>query len=816
MRILSIDDTNMAKRLVCSLDHARYSSPMNDYKRQKTEFMWRRLQKPSLRFKPLAVKETPDLIVLKMMLDMNRDDPAVARNLDRMQTYHDHMMRSGGSRVVRYEQATLGGNVDDIGYEGDTAVGRAFTSSPLNQLPRRVLNTMFKRTHVEIDLKASYPTMLAKVFEGAELTALKVYANDSKGVFDGFESQGVRRELVKQMVMTTICSFPSKPVSFGIDLDEVEACRVFDGHPFVESLRADLGRMSKYMKEHYKEFYGMVSEHCRAKGKSGTEDGTAFSYIAGDVEHSVMRCVIDKVYGDKIEDMVWLYDGIIVRQSVMDDQQREEFCASLSRHVRDKLGLDVSFGIKDLQSNSLPISISNQEMRELTGYAAWKREFERKWFRLTNPPVYCMILPDGTVLDHTDVAFKHNTMEENSDMIKMWKADPGKRAYLCKDFAPFPCVPIKNSYNTWPGFAAEKIVDVPVDYDLGPYLRHVKLLMGNKDEYADYFNKLMALKIQQPGSLWRVMPFIRSTPGVGKDLWFDFIMRIMGPALTCKVPKVGDVMEKSTHLIESKVLICFNEVEFNDSSRYMDVLKDAITSDRITVKKKYVNDYTLRSCASIMAFSNNFGAFSIPVDDRRFFPVTADGALANNKEYFDVLRPYLDKEETVAAVYQYYKTLDINDFDPSGHRPITDTFKEMSISNISLFDTLLKKGFHLWLERARSLGSQADMRIENEVVLKVPVNMIWDDFQQVAMEAKINKSDSRNAMIHFGSRLMSEAIERIQRFKSLETWDKAIVSYTSHGKRYKRFDIVAVQRYITEMLDGQDDDEEAMLIPPQA
>lgn len=597
-------------------------------------------------------------------------------------------------------------------------------------------------------------------------------------------------------------------------MDEVEAARVFDGHPFVDGLRADLGRMSEYLQEHYGPFYAMVVDHCRSRGKTGTEFGTAFSYIAGDMEHSVMRLVIEKLYGDKPGDMVWLYDGIIVRHDVMEDKPRDEFCAGLSSFVKEKLGVDMAFGIKDLHGNSLAISINQQEMRELTGYAAWKVEFEKKWFRLTNPPVYCMILPDGTLLDHTDVAFKHNTAEENQEFIKMWRADPGKRKYLCKDFAPPPLTPIKDSYNTWPGFAAERIVDIPVDYDLGPYLRHVRLLMGNKDEYADYFNKLMALKFQQPGKIWRVMPFIRSTPGVGKDVWFDFIGRVMGSALVCKMTRVGDLMEKSTHLMESKLMVCFSEAEFSDSSKHMDQLKNAITSDVFTVKKKYVNDYTIRACSSIMAFSNNFGAFSIPVDDRRFFPVTADGTWANNPEYHAPLIEYLEKEETVAAVFHYYRTLDIDGFDPSGHRPITETFKEMSTSNISLFDVLLKKGFHIWMQNS---GVMTDIKIDNGTVLRVPSSRIWQDFQHVAMEAKVAKAESLPAMVHFGNRLMSEAAQRIQRFKTIGSWDTSIETYISHGKRYKKFDIQAVQRYITEMLDGQDDeDNEAMLIAPQA
>ena len=812
MRVLDLDGV-CSKVRFDRVDDDR--TTMLAFKKQKTDFMWRRLQKSSPAFKPLTVKEKSDMVLLKMMMDMNRDDPAVAASMTEMDSLYTSMIRGHGERNVRYGQVTLGGDAKQLGYEGATEVGRAFTSSVLPRFKRRITNTLFKQTHVEIDIKCSYPTMLAKAFEGAGLTALKVYADDPNGVYDGFAKEGVRRELVKEMVLKTVCSYPRKLPSFGVDFSEVEACRVFDGHKFVEGLWEDLGKMSAYMKEHYGPFFSMVVAHGVAKGKAGdTSDGVAFSYIAQDMEHSVMRCVIDKLYGSEPEDMVWLFDGILARHAVMEGKPNDEFCADLSRCVKEKLGLDVKFGIKDLHGNSLPISIGNQEMRELSGYGAWKAGFEKRWFRLTNPPVYCMILPDGTVLDHNDTQFKHNTMEENQDMIKTWKADPHKRMFVCKDFAPPPVVKISNSYNTWPGFAAEKLPEAEEGYDLGPYLRHVKMLMGNKDEYADYFNKLMALKFQFPGSGWRVMPFIRSTPGVGKDVWFDFISRIMGSALTCKLTRVGDLMDKSSHLMESKLAICFSEAEFSDSSRHMDALKDAITSDKLTVKKKYVNEYVIRSCAVFIAFSNNFGAFNVPVDDRRFFCVTADGSFANNPDYHRPLIEYLDKEETAAAVFKYYMELDVSDFDPSGERPVTETFKEMATSTLSLFDIMLKKGFHIWLANARCCPADG-LRVENENVLRVPVKIIWQDFQQVALDAKVNKADSMNAMSQFGTRLMSESAERIQRFKSIDSWDKAIQDYKSHGKRFKKFDIMAVQRYITEMLGGEDDDEEAMLIPPQ-
>lgn len=747
------------------------------------------------------------MTVLRMILGMNRDDDAVRGNLEKLEQYERTMRAVNGERVSEYNQKSF---AHHLSYGGSLKIGRAYSSSPLNWFPRRILNTLYKSSHVELDMVNALPSLLINVFRDTSLEALPTYVNDQTGIFAGFKrDHGISREMVKKAVVAVIGAYPSKPWNYGLE-DNFEAMRVFATHPFFIGLCSDLDKISTSLRYDYAEFYGAIKSKAEKERKEKHVDGMAITMLIQDVEHAVMRGVIDR-WGAE----VWLYDGVLLPVSTLDGSSHEDFCEQVSGHVKESFGFDLEFKIKSLLENSIPYSISPAEMMDMSKYAVWKRDFEKSYALFRNPPKMGRF--HGGALQFLDKAqFQHLTCAEPSDMIKDWLNDPEKRQYEMVEFAPPPLYAKAGNFNSWTGFAAESMAAITDQADmlerLEPYKRHVFLLMGENQQYADYFHKMLAYKIQNPGYNWGVMPFIRSTQGVGKDQWFKFISSMVGMKYCLSVTSVSEVMGKSSGLMENKLFVSFSEACYEDSKRHEEDLKKLITDDRMVVERKYVPSYENRMTACLVAFSNNFGAFRITTEDRRFFPVTASGKYANDPEYHVPFHAYIQDERNQRAVFQWFMEMDLEGFIPMTSRPITETFMEMSEQSLQPFDIFMGKKLEDYVEQAsrhpssdirfttKDFSERSSVDIVSRAVtdhkyLDIAARIMWDDFGELMGDLKYANLDSRAKIEKFGSRQASEFASRISKYRSDDLIPCMKNTYNKKGRRWI-IDINAVRKYL--------------------
>ena len=759
--------------------------------RPRLPFMWQRLMsRNASTFPVLKSTITINTSILNMLLDMNRDEPCVARNAGKIEAVAQESVKT-----LVYKQKDV--------FTG-WAIGRAYTANQLAWLPRRVTNTLFKLSHQELDIVACMPTILAGAFSHCCLTSLRELATSPDSIYRSFHDLGVERTKVKLCVNALIGSYPEYVADYGLGPDEIEAQRVLGGSEFVNGLKRDLVRIDNEMVASYPEFV-------QAGISTGKTKGALMCIFTQDIEHAIMRSVIKKICGDDPVDILWMFDGLLLPHEKLDALDVDD----LSNHVRAKIGLDVRFTTKSLSGNSIGISLSSSELSvggDDAAYQAWKKRIEKEYFVMINPPTYCWLQTEGigrnSIVEMCDSKLKIAMGGENQEFVKRWKTDPARRVYVCRDFAPPPLQCSPRVYNLWSGIAAASIAENEEDVDLSPYMDHVRLLCGSNDEYAEYFHKLLAFKVQFPGYIWRVMPFIRSTQGVGKDLFFDFLVKLFGETNSLKLTRFGDLLDKATHLAEGKLMICFSETEFSDSSKFMDKLKNMITSQQFTVQKKYVNDYEIRACACFIAFSNNFGAIPIQPDDRRFFVLTADGKFAQNADYFNPLIEWMSLPSSVRAVYDYYMAMDLSLFNPSAERPVTKAHKEMSQSRLCIMDMVIKRGFPMWMDIAKHNRGAEGYGISNDITLKIPRARLWDDFQALARDLQINRCDSRKAMESMGTQSLAEACSRMKRYKTVDSMEQVVEKYRSHGSNFFKFDIQAVRQYIEKMIGEEEVDSE--------
>ena len=789
-------------------------------KAPRQDFVWTRLMMAGTTTHPaLVIKEKPSMPLLTMMLDMDADRIGSLDTYKKMEAYERSMNLGYGVRNVRFEQKDYSvyakslEEASGVKYEGQVKIGRAYTSSPLPYFPKIVLNTMYKGTHLEVDIKSSYPTMLWNAFgQKGNMHHLEELAVDPEKLYaDVFGNFGVERSDFKTAILAMMGAFPASPGTYGLDEDKMDVVRKIAELPFISGFKDDLNTLMTEMNEKYRGFVGTLAHYAEANGKLDHVGGIAMTIFAGDMEHECMRLIIKQLGGGHPDNFLWKYDGVAVPMEII----TEDKMRSLEKEVLEKLGIELKLSLKSLHSPSFGISLAPSEATEDAAYQAWKKRHEKTYFCCKLPPNPVRICPDGTIQHLAIKDYNYMTAPEPAEFNKRWWSDPSRKTFSRLDFLPPPLDCPDSVYNTYHGMAAESFDDVDPGYSIEPYLNHVKLLTGDDDINADYMNKLLAFKFQNPASLWRVMPFIRSTPGVGKDLWFDFLAEIMGKENTVKVVKLGEVMGNQTHRLSNKLLACITEADFKDGSTYHEELKDRITSPTITVKQKYVNDYDATSCVCLIAFSNNFQALNFSSDDRRFFAVTADGRYANDPVYFAPLIEWMQKIESKRAVYDYYMKMDIGDFDPSAERVVTETFKEMASSNISLVEMLVKENFEDWIRDAQY--DRNDIKIRGDH-LRVPVSLCLDIFCEKAKDFEYKGSESRSKMAQLQGRLNTEMASKVRRFSKIDR--HVIEDIKSHGIRYRVFEIEGIRGYLESIKTENDMDEDeieqpAMLIAPQ-
>lgn len=771
-------------------------------KKQKTGFRWRRLLDDKREYAAIQLKEKPNLSILRMMMDMNRDDEAVHGCLEQLRLYEKAVRESGGEKMAVYMQKAS--HPASVAYNGATNLGRAYCGSMLNWFPRKIVNTIYKETHVELDMVNALPTLISNAFNDVHLEALSVYVQDTSGIFAGFKREfGLNRSAVKKAVLTTICSHPKTSWDYGQGGD-MEAMRAFSDHPFMRGLRSDLINISARMRETYPEFYDMVMEKARKEGRLDHVDGMALSLMAQDMEHAVMRSVIEKVGAE-----VWYFDGALIPRSSLCNKPYDEFCDEMSDHIRDAFDINIDFKIKTLNDNSLAWSINPVDMNSENRYEAWKIKFEETYMILRNPPKFGRFV-SGKIHLLSKPEFQHTTCSEPADFVKQWTSDKNARTFESMEFAPPPFVLKGDYFNTWDGFAAEALAPIDDQQELisriEPYKRHANLLMGLNDDYTDYFHKLIAFKLQKPGYNWGVMPFIRSTQGVGKDQWFKFISNIVGAKYCLSVTNVSDVMGKSTGMMENKLFVSFSEVSYEDSKQHEEELKKLITDDQMIVERKYIPSYENRMTSCLVAFSNNFGALRISVDDRRYFPVTASGKYANDPVYHGPFHEYINDPRNQRAVFQWLLTLDISDFHPMKNRPITSTFREMTEQTTPVFDIFLIKRFRDLVDAATRVPDHSLHVSMN--IMYISAKFLWDEFGALCEEMKLPYMDSRAKIEKYGSRQLAEFNSRAEKYKTSFLFSAVVTKKRNNRGVQYGVDINAILAYLLFLEEGMATTEE--------
>lgn len=767
-------------------------------------FIWHRLLSAPQDLGYVGVYEKPDTELMRMLVESYSDEPCVVESAEQLMRKREYVLNGNGQQYQEYKQKDLSMWTPQ-GYRGSTMIGRAYSNSLFQRLPSKILNTIYKTTHIGLDMRSAFTTMLCNAFPNLDLRFMREYAQDPESIYKVLRGHGLDRHAVKRLVNGTICAWPSL-FETGDAGEMAELGRL----EIVQNLRRDVGKMAVELRNRYPGFFELVRRKCDAEGKTGSVEGTALFYLASDMEHSAMRVVIEHLFegSTQLSDVVWKFDGIVFPMAKISGKRHEDVVADVQRAVKTRLGLDVGFKMETLEP-SFGICIAPEERgREdgEEGYARWKVCHERKFAVVCNPPVYMMFQRGGRTWTDLNLAgYQHVTATQPKEFIKRWHEDPNRRSYQYRDFLPPPRVCNDNVMNLWRGIEAADLPEV-TGVDISRYLKHVDILVGNLNgehpDYADYLHNLIASKFQQPGVKWGVMPIFISAQGVGKDIWFDFLASVLGDHYCVKGDGVSDFVEKKSGKLEGKILCCFQEMGRSTSDKELtERTKALITNKTLTIERKYVQEIVVSNVVDFVGFTNRLDAVALSADDRRFVIFTSDSTFMQKREYFAPLLAAFGCDRTKRAVYDFYMARDISGFDPAEHRPKTEAHIAMVEEQVGPLEVFLRKALKTWKDAWRIQDADCkDYEIQGGI-LTVKASILHDHWGEHAMANNFRNHQNRNAMAQFFSRLAREMCTKTDAFKS-DGVAKLIERRTSGKLKKWDFDLHGIERYLSSIFDS--------------
>lgn len=232
----------------------------------------------------------------------------------------------------------------------------------------------------------------------------------------------------------------------------------------------------------------------------------------------------------------------------------------------------------------------------------------------------------------------------------------------------------KNELNVWAGWSCE-----PEAGDVTPWKELLDFIFGPKNPHRKWFEQWCAYPLQYPGTKLYSSPVIWGRKhGTGKSLIGYTLGKIYGKNFT----EIGDqnIRENHNEWAENKQFVMGDEITSGDKRGVADSLKSMITRQLLRLNPKYVPSYTVPDRINYYFTSNHPDSFFLEDDDRRFFIHEVKG-VPMPVQFYKNYEKWMGKDDVIGpgipGLFAYLLSVDVSDFDPKGHAPVTEAKRDM-------------------------------------------------------------------------------------------------------------------------------------------
>jgi hypothetical protein len=260
-------------------------------------------------------------------------------------------------------------------------------------------------------------------------------------------------------------------------------------------------------------------------------------------------------------------------------------------------------------------------------------------------------------------------------IFQTWTEDENRRSYKQLQFYPKILNQNNGFYNLFKGFKILKNKSNNyIEEGVERFIDLCKLLCNNEQESFEYLMNWAAHLIQKPEELPLVAVLIKSSEGVGKDTFREYLEKIIGSDYIFTTDQIDNVIGNFNPNISNKLLIQLNETKSIDGHSGAAALKHFITTTTVDINQKNVKTYKLKNYARLLFFSNESNVLKLSHEDRRYVVIKS----GNKKDigYYNQIYSDLKNDDIIKSVYRYLMDRDISNFKPTV-RPNNKAYQDM-------------------------------------------------------------------------------------------------------------------------------------------
>lgn len=316
---------------------------------------------------------------------------------------------------------------------------------------------------------------------------------------------------------------------------------------------------------------------------------------------------------------------------------------------------------------------------------------------------------------------------------KVWLDDPEKRRYEREVFLPTGFEHADDSFavqgeselnmNTWKGLAVENLMtakDSPIMdmvekqmagdeekfNDKYHSIRRIRELLyylcGREKITFDYVELWISFNLKYPGLLTDTILLFRSIPGVGKNVFWDWLGSVLiGEDYYLSSGNPQAFFEKHSTAIEDKVMSLINEMNFKIMKLNQETIKTRATEASVYFNPKNLPARTKRNCCNMVMAMNGKNP-PLEENQRRFCLIETDHSHKFKKDYFVNVTADMRIQTTQIIYYLFMKEEISCPYDYSFERnlPKTNFHKSRQAQGLC---PVIKFGKHLMTKYNRAL-----------------------------------------------------------------------------------------------------------------
>lgn len=586
----------------------------------------------------------------------------------------------GYRKLVKFNKATIEYKTCKVG------VGRVSPVKGLgfNNLRREIRHTIARDKYIDIDMVNAHPVILSQLCKAnnIECPYLTEYVANREKIFEQIrtENQNITNDMIKEEIIKKM---------YGNTQDNIN-------NAFIKNFTNEMIIINSKITNQNKELCKRIE-----KNKKYNIEGSCVSFVMQHYENKILENMYDYMVSKgaiKGGNCALCSDGIMILKVAFYDTLLEE----VEKYVATKTQFNIKLKVKQMNEG--------YDMKLENDYEDVKEEFEMNNFKLLEPMAYCIINDNNEVSirkkgEFIDVYQNKRIMDYDKGkkvaFTDRWMEDEQIRVYDKLEFKPCLETP-PNVYNTFDGFKVTKTECEKLNIDIKniketKIYKHIEKLCGNDEKVIDYFLMVLSRKVKNPTKLTNTAIIMKSEEGAGKDTFFNWFGNdILGEKYYFNDSDLNLIFGTFNASLNNKILIVMNEASRKETANILERIKDRITKVTNNIEFKGFDPIQQTNCATLILLTNNDNPINITPTNRRFTVWECDNSICNNKEYFDALREELNNKSYAKLFYDYFMSLESDDYDFTNNRPMTQIYSDLKEANKPIIILFLETLISAW------------------------------------------------------------------------------------------------------------------------